>query len=149
MHKYAIKYKITFYSIILLIISIFFLTSCSNVKSTKSFEEGKRLLDQKKYIEAIKSFEKSLKLNPKNHQAVEAIGLCYGDLKDYNKAVEYFEKAVQMKPKNKLYLFNLAVTYLQIGEYSKAKEVYQKILYIDKNNRTAKEALEKLRKNGY
>ena len=143
------KHKIIVLFIVLISISIFFLASCSNVKSTKSFEEGKRFLKQKKYHEAIKSFEKSVKINPKNHQALEAIGLCYGDLKDYKSALSYFKRAVDLKPKNKLYLFNLAITYLKVGEYSKAKETYQRILYIDKGNKSAKEALDKLIEKGY
>ena len=147
---YPIKnLKSILYLILLFAITILLFTSCSNIKSTKSFEEGKKYFNQKNYNNALKSFKKAVKFNPKNHQAIEAIALCYGDLKDYKTAIKYFEQAVQMKPKNKLYLFNLAITYLKVGEYSKAKEIYQRILYIDRNNKSAKEALDKLREKGY
>ncbi len=147
MKNIKVNFKIAISAIlpILLLITI----SCSKIKSTKYFEDGKRLLKEKKYEEAIKSFETCYKLDNKNHQALEAIAIAYGSMEQYDTARTYFEKAVELKPRNKLYLMNLAITYVKLKEYSKAKDIYYRVLALDKNNKSAKQALMNIEELGY
>ncbi len=144
--KRITKLLLLFFTLFLLVLSTI---SCSRIKSTKYFEDGKRLLKQKKYEEAISSFENCLSLEPKTHQAAEAIGICYGEMKDYARAAEYFERALSIKPKDKLYLMNLAITYVKLKRYSEAKELYYRVLDIDDNNSSAKKAIDNIEKMGY
>jgi len=125
------------------------LGGCTNIKSTKHYEDGKRYVKSEQYDKAIKEFELTLQYNPNHDQALEALGLVYGKLGMYEKALPYFEKAYSLKPEDKLYVTNLAVTYEKTGRFTEAKKVYTKLLAIDRDNALAKKHFKELEEKGY
>lgn len=57
------------------------------------FNKGLSLYFQKDYMEAIKEFSESAKINPENAKAYYFIGYSYYKQGDFSKASEAFEKA--------------------------------------------------------
>ncbi|CAF1997137.1 unnamed protein product [Rotaria magnacalcarata] len=105
-------------------------------------------VDQGKYPEAIKFYEKALEIDRKTLPEDDAslastynnIALAYDNMGEYLKALEFYEKA------NKIYELslppnhpdlatsynNIGLVYDNMGEYSKALEYYEKDLEITK-----------------
>lgn len=65
-------------------------------------KEGVQLHDQKKYREAIKQYEKALKLNPESMPATYEMALSYLALKDYRNASKYSTKIINANDKDLL-----------------------------------------------
>jgi tetratricopeptide (TPR) repeat protein len=78
--------------------TIFLPMESSDVFETSDLKSGEQHLDELKYVEALRSFEKSLlkrkeffgetKDHPEMAYLLDKIGLCYLKLIDYNKALE-------------------------------------------------------------
>ncbi|CAF2040865.1 unnamed protein product [Rotaria magnacalcarata] len=101
---------------------------------------------QGKYQEAIKFYEKSLKVNeqilspndPDLASMYNNIGGVYNDMGKYSKALEYYEKAnkifeISLPPTHPWLASsynNIGLVYNSMGEYSKALEYYEKSLEI-------------------
>ncbi len=73
--------------IFLIVISILFFNSLCN---GNTFSKGIKFFRKKKYNQAIKSFEKSLKENPEKVETYYYLGHCYYNLKNYDKAEKNF-----------------------------------------------------------
>ncbi|CAF5175922.1 unnamed protein product, partial [Rotaria magnacalcarata] len=103
-------------------------------------------VDQGKYPEAVKFYEKSLEIKRKTLPEDDAsladtygnIGVVYNNMGEYSKALEYYEKDITIKkislPANHPSLAasynNIGEVYGNMGEYSKALEFYEKSLRI-------------------
>jgi len=143
------KYKSFIAFAVLFGLLLLLLGGCANVKSTKHYEDGKRYVKSQQYDKAVEEFELTLKYNPNHDQALEALGLVYGNLGMYEKALPYFEKAYSLKPEDKLYITNLAVTYEKTQHFTEAKKVYMHLLAVDKDNELAKKHFNELKEKGY
>ncbi len=113
--------------------------------SNKNFSEGVALLNAKKYLAAIGSFERDITQNPKLARSYFNIGLCYSYLKQINKAVPYYEKALLIEPKNINTLNNLGLCYGMLKQNKKAKEFFTESLEIDPNQPRIKDILSKIK----
>ncbi len=80
--------------------------------------------DQEKYKEAIKSFEKSLKLKPTEY-ASTCLAESYYLNKEYMKAIEQFKVSVEIKPESKRARLGLANTYLKQNLFQEALEQFK------------------------
>ncbi len=90
--------------ILLLIASslLFFSGRAEAVKSAENyFSEGVSAFAEKNYREAVRQFEKALKVNPEDANTYYYLGNCYGYLGDKQKAEECLEKAVELDPELK------------------------------------------------
>lgn len=76
--------------------------------------------------EAEKNLLESIRLNPKNAPALNALGLTYLTMGKYEEAKLYFEKTIQVMPSYSDAYNNLGVTYLQIGNLEKAEFYFNK-----------------------
>jgi len=65
---------------------LFFSSLCNGI----TFSEGIKFFQKRKYNQAIKSFEKSLKESPEKVETYYYLGYCYYTLKNYNKAEKNF-----------------------------------------------------------
>ena len=78
-------------------------------------------------MNASRSIEKALSLNPTFVDALVNLANCYGMLKKYQKNIEVLNKVVALYPNNTQALGNLAVTYELIGNKDKAEEYRDKV----------------------
>lgn len=63
-------------------------------QSTKLFGEGYNVYNRRKYEEALKIFETSLKMNPANVDSIYFTGRCYDRLANKEKAAEWYNKVI-------------------------------------------------------
>ena len=71
-------------------------------------------------------YQKILKNNPNNFQAIFLLGSLFFQTKNYNEAVKMLAKALNMQPKNISVCQNLGATLIEIDEFKKAIEVLTK-----------------------
>ena len=98
------------------------------------FVKGNIQKKSRRYSEAVKSFEKSIELNPSFSEAYNNLGNTKKILNQQEQAIECFKKAINFKPDNFQALFNLSSIYKENNNYNELILVYDKILKLDKNN---------------
>ena len=59
-------------------------------------KKATKLMNEKKYLEAITVYNKILKKDKESVKTLQNIGLCYGGMKDYKKAIIYLEKTLNL-----------------------------------------------------
>jgi len=93
-------------------------------------KQGKALLAEGNYSEAVSVFRKALKLNPKHPEMNNTLGYALLKQKKLNKAVFWFKKAIALDPNYRLAIKNLALCMKQLGmidrELFKVKESLRK-----------------------
>ncbi len=83
-------------SLLLVVLSLL-LTACEK-DATTLVSEGTIAYQQKKFDQAIKSFEDALKLDPKSFDATIGLAEVYMGRGDFSKSHEHFDKARALKP---------------------------------------------------
>lgn len=106
------------------------------------------LLEENKEVDhAAEYYERIIKKDPKNTEALQKLAKYREGLGDYKTQVEYLEKIVDANPKNLEALKNLAKAYEKIRANKQAIEIYTKYLELVKDPvdyKMAKERLDKL-----
>jgi len=114
---------------------------CSGDQAEKYMQEGLANFQQQKYDEAIASYEKAIKLQPRASAAYNMMGMAYRF--KYNelrvpefrqKEIAAFQKAVEIDPKNWVAMINLATDYYVDGQKDKAVPLFKKALEINPNH---------------
>ncbi len=89
---------------------------------------------QKKYQEAVTSFERGLTLAPDDPNLLRLCSIAYAKLADYRKAIALAEKLTRVTPNSKAALLLLAVTTEESGDKSGAERHYRSLLARDPGN---------------
>jgi len=79
------------------------------------------------YVNAAKSLENAVQLNPNHEHALVNLSNCYGFLKNYKRNIETLNRVIAINPINTQALGNLAVTYELIGNKDKSEEYRDKV----------------------
>jgi hypothetical protein len=90
--------------------------------------------------------EEAIKIDPQNRYAYLNKGLIhayYTDADNQGLAAESIKKAIDLGLKDSQYYYILGVIHMNLGRLEEAKALFVKALEIDKNNKQAKEFLEK------
>lgn len=99
-----------------------------------TYELANAFFNQKKYMEALESYEKFIGETPNSKEIPEAtyrIGLCYYRQEYYTQAIDTWEKLENQypeHPRTEEAVFQIADTYFRAQKYDKAIETYRKIL---------------------
>ena len=96
--------------------------------------KGRECKKNEKYNDAIKYYNKAIKLNPKCWRAYNNIGICYKELKEYEKAFKYFNKAIDIAPDSPIPYANRGNLYDLLKKYDEALSDYNKALELDNDN---------------
>jgi Tfp pilus assembly protein PilF len=86
------------------------------------------------FIEAKILLLKILDIEPKNFDALNIIGVIYGNENDHLKALNFFKKAQKIRPDFNLINFNLAKSFSEIGNDLEAIKYYETAIKLDKNH---------------
>jgi len=97
----------------------------SDVQSLIS--DGRRLLQEKKYQEALKRFESTLARDEKNAEALYYAGTIYMILGRTQKGLAYIERSVALAPNNLRLRFILAKTYETLSMIDEAIDAFRKV----------------------
>jgi arylsulfatase A-like enzyme/Tfp pilus assembly protein PilF len=93
-----------------------------------NFKKGTALLQKKDERKALEFFQKTVRLDPANVQALNKIGEIYFSRKDYTAAGDFFDKALAVNPESTESLFNLALIEDEKGNAGKAEAFYRQTL---------------------
>ena len=92
------------------------------------FDLGYKEKDPEKQIEY---YSKCLKLDPKNVDAWNNIGIAFDDLGRYEEAIRCYDRALEIDPRDAAVWNNKGVTLGKLGRYEEAIRCYDKALEID------------------
>lgn len=98
------------------------------------YELANAFFNQKKYMEALSSYEKYIQENPGSKDIPEAIfriGLCYYRQEYYSQAIQIWEdleKQFPKDPRTEEAVYQVADTYFKAQKYDKAIETYRKFI---------------------
>jgi protein O-GlcNAc transferase len=95
---------------------------------------GAVLSSQNKLQEAIKSYNKSISINPKYAQAYNNLGVCLYKLGKINDSIYNYNKAIEIQPKDPNSHNNLGVAFKELGEHQKSIVCYEKAIDINPNH---------------
>lgn len=96
------------------------------------------LYQEKKYLDAINTYKK---ISPETAESLLGIGACYQALNNNLQAAEYYSKSLQKDPNNAETAYYSGLAYANSGNFDKAKFYAQKALFIEPNNKNAKELM--------
>lgn len=107
-----------------IIVILLMLTGCSG-----NIRDGVTMLQEGKYEEAVKVFEKDIQRKRNLDEAYRGLGIACFELENYEEAVHAFELALKNETKETATLFSfLGASYLETGEYEKALDAYERAL---------------------
>jgi tetratricopeptide (TPR) repeat protein len=78
--------------------------------------------------QSIEYFNKLIRLNPMNTQALAGLGNNYLQLQKHDKALEYYERVLAIDGQNYEAIFNVAMTYERMGNMAEAYKHYEKFI---------------------
>jgi len=81
--------------------------------------------------EASRCYLESLKLNPRNPNALNNMGTLYDSMKRFGDAARMFRKAIEIDPNSSLAYKNLGTSLLAQHKYEQGWAAYQKALALD------------------
>jgi tetratricopeptide (TPR) repeat protein len=89
------------------------------------------LIDQKLFMEAAGTLERSIKHAARNSRLLNYLGLTYMELEEHGKAGDYFARAIEISPDYPDYYNNLGKAYLKQGECLKAARSFEKAIELN------------------
>jgi tetratricopeptide (TPR) repeat protein len=108
---------------------------CGGDSAEKYIQEGFANFQQQRYDEAIASYEKAIKLEPRAASAYNMMGMAYrfkynqlGAPEFRQKEIAAFQKAIEIDPKNWVAMINLGTDYYADGQKGKAAALFKKAL---------------------
>ena len=99
-------------------------------KKDKLYEKGLNFLLKKDYLSAKKSFEKILKLDSFNKEAMNSLGVIYRILNNYDLSINYFKLALSKDKNYSDALNNLSDIYYFSGKRTNALITHLRLLEI-------------------
>lgn len=102
--------------------------------------DGRKLLQEKKYEEALQHFESVLLQDDSNAEAFFYAGTIYIILKQTDKGLKYLERSVALEPKNVRLRYILAQTYENLSLSDKAIATYHEVEVLAPGSQEAKQS---------
>jgi cytochrome c-type biogenesis protein CcmH/NrfG len=101
---------------------------------------GDKYFDNNRYPEAIEAYEKALKLNPKDADAYNDLGLALHYTDRSAKAVEILRKGTEVNPSFQRVWLSLGFVLTATGKGEEAKTALNKAIALDPNSTQGQEA---------
>lgn len=106
---------------------VLFFTACAitpDIEDVKQSEAHNKLgysyLNNEQLSEAFIEFQKAIKLNPENKDALNYLGYISARFRRYDEAVSYYKRAISADPDYSDAMNNLGVTFLDMGNWDEA-----------------------------
>lgn len=120
------------------IVSLFIVPNVTLAESKNDLlNKGIELLEKERYKEAITYFDKVLKIDPKNIDALNGNGVAFLSLGQPNTATSYFDKALKIDQKNTDALNGKGIVLYSLGKHKASLTYFDKALKINPNEVTA------------
>jgi tetratricopeptide (TPR) repeat protein len=95
-------------------------------KIKELIQNGVEFANKNENEKAVKEFQKALKIDPENEEAMYNLACTYSDMGEYLKSYELFKTIINKNPKNINAFNNLALMYARQGKYNDALYIYEK-----------------------
>jgi tetratricopeptide (TPR) repeat protein len=102
--------------------------------SYESFKKGNAFFEENQYEDAIKHYQKAVKLYPENDNLFFLLGLAHVSLGKYEDALKDFQKAAELNQDNELTFHGMGIAFVNLGKYKEAIETYQKAIALNPAN---------------
>jgi tetratricopeptide (TPR) repeat protein len=126
--------------LLLFLTTFLFQTGCTASKNRNEAEffynTGKAQITERKYEEAILSFEKSIELNDKDPNVYAGLGWAHFSIMNFDKAKAYWEKAIKISP-NPDALLGRGYIFLMNNDFESAKNDFQLSIGLNPKNSSA------------
>ena len=99
--------------------------------------EGSQKLHNRKFEEALESFNKALEINPKNESALSWKGTALGNLGKHEEALSVFNSVLEINPKNESAMLWIGAVLSNMGKHEEALSVFNSVLEINPKNESA------------
>lgn len=97
------------------------------------YNEGLRMVQDKKFTEAIEFFDKSIEVDSKMGDSHHDKAICHMNLRQYESALESVSNAIKIKSKNPNYYFTKGCIYEKLENWNGALISYDEALYLKPN----------------
>ncbi len=81
---------------------------------------------QGRFAEALAQFEKAFELDPRNPEAVEALGLFYRQTRRYQESIRYYDRLIALQPDTAGWYMMKSGVFLDWGRPEEAREVLER-----------------------
>lgn len=106
--------------------SILGLFKSDEEKIKELIQNGVEFANKNENEKAVKEFQKALKIDADNEEAMYNLACTYSDMGEYLKSYELFKTIINKNPKNINAFNNLALMYARQGKYNDALYIYEK-----------------------
>lgn len=103
------------------------------IEANRLFQQALALLNQGKMKQARECLEKVIKINSKQYDALNLLGIIAAELKEFNLAETLFEKAIKLNPNNANYYCNAGNVLRELKQLEKALNYYDKAINLKKD----------------
>ena len=110
-------------NILIIFISIFILNHEISYAKNTYFEEGKKLFDNKKYVDSKFYFEKDIVFNPKNENAYLYLAKIFKEEEKNQLEEGNLNTVLLLNPKNEEAIYLLTLLNIRQSNFSKAKKL--------------------------
>ncbi|MGI0063347.1 MAG: tetratricopeptide repeat protein [Nitrosopumilaceae archaeon] len=122
-----------------------------DTKLVKILKQAHSYFDNKKYVQALKLYDKALKDQPNNSQVIAGKGQTLLKLGQYEDAIKFYDKALELDPESAAVWGSKGDAFYKLGKHKDAIMRYDKVIMIDPNDANAwynkGQALRKLRQD--
>lgn len=96
--------------------------------SDSHFLKGEKLVDRRKYVEAIKEFKKSIKKNPESYNGYAVVGSLYALMENFEESLGWFDQAITRYPEAADLWYNKALSLKKLSRFVEAEQAVIKSL---------------------
>ena len=116
-------------------------------EALKHYERANSLAQSGKFEEAVRSYSRSLEINPKFVMAHNNLGNVYLLRGEFDKSLEHYSKALEIAPGFAESHYNLGVLFQKQGKTEQAASEYRRALESDPAHQKARKGLDELLKH--
>jgi tetratricopeptide (TPR) repeat protein len=103
-------------------------------EASDTYEEGIRLLGERRQKDAIVAFDKAIRLNPRSAEAYHGRGMAHNEIGQNERALKDYDAALALNPQYAEAYFNRANAYSDMGQYERALKDYGEALRLSPNH---------------
>lgn len=111
--------------IVLLIVSLSSLLGCKNQRINRLYKEGYVLYNNNEVKEALKKYDRILRLNEHHYQSINYVGLCYNYLGKHEKALKYYKEYQKYDSTSGLANLNIGIAKMKLEQIAEAERHFK------------------------